>query len=54
MDLTKLLAELHGLGWLYVDKEKPGRKIHMAKIGDRSVQSAIFKPQVAVDLGFVD
>ncbi len=54
MDLTKLLAELHGLGWLYVDPEKPGRKIHMAKIGGKSVQSSIFKPQVAIDLGFVD
>lgn len=53
MDLTKLLGEIHGLGWLYVDPAKPGRKIHMAKIGDRPVQSAIFKPQVAIDLGFI-
>ena len=53
IELTTLLGELHGLGWLYVDPAKPGRKIHMAKIGDRLVQSAIFKEQVAIDLGFI-
>ena len=53
IELTSLLGELHGLGWLYVDPAKPGRKIHMAKIGGRSTQSAIFKEQVAIDLGFI-
>lgn len=54
VELTKLLSELHGLGWLYVDPEKPSRKIHSAKIGNKSVQSAILKGSVAKDLGFVD
>lgn len=53
IELTKVLAELHGLGWLYSDPSNPRKKIHLAKIGNNQVQSAIFKRQVAVDLGFI-
>lgn len=52
VDLTKVMAELHGLGWLYVDPENPKKKIHMAQIAGKAVQSAVFKRQVAQDLGF--
>lgn len=52
VELTKVLAELHGLGWLYVDPANPRKKIHMAKIGGKVVQSAVFKRQTASDLGF--
>lgn len=52
VEVTKLMAELHGLGWLYVDPANPKKKIHMAQIGGKPVQSAIFKPQVVQDLGF--
>jgi len=52
-DLTKVITELHGLGWLWVDAANPKRKIHMAQIRGKSVQSAIFKRQVAQDLGFL-
>lgn len=52
VDLTKVMAELHGLGWLYVDPANPKKKIHMAQIAGRAVQSAVFKRQVALDLGF--
>ena len=52
VDLTKVMAELHGLGWLYVDPANPKKKIHMAQIAGKAVQSAVFKRQVAQDLGF--
>lgn len=52
VDLTKVMAELHGLGWLYVDQANPKKKIHMAQIAGKAVQSAVFKRQVAQDLGF--
>lgn len=52
VDLTKVMAELHGLGWLYVDPSNPKKKIHMAQIAGKAVQSAVFKRQVAQDLGF--
>lgn len=53
VDLTKVMAELHGLGWLYVDPANPKKKIHMAQIAGKAVQSAVFKRQVAQDLGFL-
>lgn len=52
VDLPKMVAELHGLGWLYVDVANPKKKIHMAQIGGKAVQSVVFKRQVALDLGF--
>lgn len=52
VDLPKMVAELHGLGWLYVDVANPKKKIHMTQIGGKAVQSVVFKRQVAMDLGF--
>lgn len=51
-DLSKALAELHGLGWLYADPEKPNKKVQMLKIGGKTVQVAVFRRQIAHDLGF--
>jgi conjugal transfer pilus assembly protein TraI len=53
-DLTKLLTELHGLGWLYIDPDKPTRKLHSVKIGGKAIQSMVLKEQVARDMGFID
>lgn len=53
VDLPKMVAELHGLGWLYVDVANPKKKIHMAQIGGKAVQSVVFKRQVAMDLDFL-
>lgn len=52
VDLPKVIAELHGLGWLHIDPVNPKKKIHMAQIGGAAVQSVVFKRQVAQDLGF--
>lgn len=52
VDLPKVIAELHGLGWLHIDPANPKKKIHMAQIGGAAVQSVVFKRQVAQDLGF--
>jgi len=52
VDVTKVMAELHALGWLYVDPANPKKKIHMAQIAGKAMQSAVFKRQVAQDLGF--
>lgn len=52
VEVTKIVTELHGLGWLFIDPVNPKKKIHMVQIGGQSVQSAIFKRQVAQDLGF--
>lgn len=53
VELTKVMTELHGLGWLHVDPANPKKKIHMAQIAGKAVQSAVFKRQVAQDLGFL-
>lgn len=53
VELTKVMAELHGLGWLHVNPENPKKKIHMAQIAGKAVQSAVFRRQVAHDLGFL-
>lgn len=52
-DPTKVIDELNKAGWLYTPPEKPGKKIHQAKLNNKAMQVIIIKQTAAQDAGFL-
>lgn len=47
-----LIDELQMKGWLWVDKTKPTRKMHMVQVKGRDLRMVILRPDIASGLGF--
>lgn len=52
MPTTDLLNDLSARNWLWMDKEKPLRKIHKIKVNENHESLIIIRPEIAVGMGF--
>jgi conjugal transfer pilus assembly protein TraI len=49
---TDLMEELQLKGWLWVDKTKPNRKLHIIDVNGRQLRMMVLRPDIAAGLGF--
>ncbi len=48
---TDLMEELQLKGWLWIDKTKPNRKLHMIDVKGRQLRMMVLRPDIAAGLG---
>jgi len=47
-----LVEEMQSKSWLWVDKTKPTRKLHMIQVNGKSLRMIVLRPDIASGLGF--
>ena len=52
-DVTAIIAELAKHGWLWMQPEKPNKKIHQVEINSKALQAVVLRTAVARDIGFI-